>query len=251
MKCRIPFIPSSSTSFILIYLLMNIFFSESAIINSKMLKEDSEENLTSKSHNQHFYIEFDPPFISKMVQYELRNVTFIISLVTNGSELSTNELINQQFFVKFTPIVSDQYSRDVIEIIENQQIFFSSNISFDESDNLIFSSYFTVKAIFLGYSNITTELVMTYDNNETHSVPTLSNLPFQMSAVRPVSVYQTIFTVFIIAFVSLNYVNMGCQLDLQIVVNTLRSPIGPLIGFFCQFTIMPLVSERSTSCGCY
>ena len=40
----------------------------------------------------------------------------------------------------------------------------------------------------------------------------------------------------------LNTVNMGSSLDLEIVKGVLRRPIGPAVGSFCQFVLMPLVS---------
>ena len=35
---------------------------------------------------------------------------------------------------------------------------------------------------------------------------------------------------------------MGLELDLAVVLQTIRRPVGPLIGMVCQFGLMPLSS---------
>lgn len=50
------------------------------------------------------------------------------------------------------------------------------------------------------------------------------------------------FTASIIILVSLLYINFGCALDWSYLKKTVQKPIGPLIGFFGQFVVMPLVS---------
>lgn len=49
------------------------------------------------------------------------------------------------------------------------------------------------------------------------------------------------FTYSVIVLVAIIYVNMGAALDIDIVKQTMKRPIGPAIGFFSQFVIMPLV----------
>ena len=42
--------------------------------------------------------------------------------------------------------------------------------------------------------------------------------------------------------ISVAYINMGCAMDLDVVKESLRRPVGPAIGFVCQFLVMPLIS---------
>jgi predicted Na+-dependent transporter len=44
-----------------------------------------------------------------------------------------------------------------------------------------------------------------------------------------------------IVMIIINTVNMGGQLDLQIIRQVFKRPIGPAVGFASQFIIMPLV----------
>lgn len=43
-------------------------------------------------------------------------------------------------------------------------------------------------------------------------------------------------------FMLLNNINMGAQLDLEIIKSVLKRPLGPICGFISQFAIMPVVS---------
>lgn len=53
---------------------------------------------------------------------------------------------------------------------------------------------------------------------------------------------DTIFTISVAILVSILYINFGCAMDWNVCRDTLKRPIGPAIGFFCQFLIMPLVN---------
>ena len=62
-----------------------------------------------------------------------------------------------------------------------------------------------------------------------------------ISVVRPMSQITKIFTISVAVLVSINYINMGCALDLVVVMSVLKRPIAPSIGFVCQYCFMPLV----------
>ncbi|KAI6232255.1 hypothetical protein M3Y95_00467100 [Aphelenchoides besseyi] len=55
-------------------------------------------------------------------------------------------------------------------------------------------------------------------------------------------VMERIFVISIITLTTLGTVCMGCDLEVQIVLETLKRPTAPLIGFFTQFMWMPLLS---------
>ncbi|GFY76014.1 p3 protein [Trichonephila inaurata madagascariensis] len=64
----------------------------------------------------------------------------------------------------------------------------------------------------------------------------------KVTVLRQEGIMNKIFIAFVATIVTLNYVNMGCALDIKVVKEVLRKPIGPVIGFFCQFVVMPLVA---------
>merc|ERR1712172_335607 len=64
----------------------------------------------------------------------------------------------------------------------------------------------------------------------------------KVSVVRKKTIQSKLFSYSVAILVSLAYINMGCALDLEVVKKTLKKPVGPLIGFICQYFIMPLIS---------
>ena len=58
--------------------------------------------------------------------------------------------------------------------------------------------------------------------------------------------YETvneIFTQTIAVIVAISYINMGATIDLSVIKQIAKRPIGPLIGILCQYVVMPLVSQ--------
>lgn len=56
---------------------------------------------------------------------------------------------------------------------------------------------------------------------------------------RPV---DTIFIIMVSVMVCIANIGMGCKVELQVIKEVLKKPIAPIIGFTCQFLIMPVVS---------
>lgn len=67
--------------------------------------------------------------------------------------------------------------------------------------------------------------------------------PLSITVIRETRVIDTVFTYSVAILVSLIYINFGCVLDWEVLKQTLKKPIGPAIGFGCQFVLMPLVSD--------
>ena len=173
---------------------------------------------------QEFNITFSPESIRGLSEWETRNVSFHIS----ATDLTAS--LDNEFELVLATIQSPEYPRQVMEIREQNRYLFS--VSQTEPT---FSSHFQIKGLFLGYSNVSLNL---YRNKS--FVQTLGD--YSVSVVRKTSILDALFGIIIISLVTINYVNMGCHLDLQVVKETMKRPIGPVIGFVCQFTIMPLVS---------
>lgn len=53
---------------------------------------------------------------------------------------------------------------------------------------------------------------------------------------------STAFTIMVIILVSLNTVNMGCALDTDVVMQTIKRPTALLIGFFTHYFFMPVLA---------
>ena len=53
---------------------------------------------------------------------------------------------------------------------------------------------------------------------------------------------NSVFTLVLMLMVIINTVNMGSQLDLDVIKEVFKKPIGPAVGFASQFVVMPVVS---------
>lgn len=114
-------------------------------------------------------------------------------------------------------------------------------VSFDiERD--VFTTNLTVAGLFLGR----TELAAAVTNGtkiDGESVTVSSSL-MHVAVLRSQRGQRlsVIFTVVITIFVIVNTFLMGTQLDIDIILKVIKTPVGPIIGFVCQYGLMPLVS---------
>ena len=104
---------------------------------------------------------------------------------------------------------------------------------------------FNVTGKFLGYATVCPQI--TYyselDGPSTQNYTITEDLPcLKLTVIRESRAIDKAFTFSVVGLVCLMYVNMGAALDLTIVKENIRRPIGPVIGFMSQFVIMPLVS---------
>ncbi|KAK2708878.1 hypothetical protein QYM36_014490 [Artemia franciscana] len=93
--------------------------------------------------------------------------------------------------------------------------------------------YFNLTGKFIGY----TEVQILRRRNESQIERSKSLRVGVKRAERPI---DKAFTGIIVLLVSIAFINMGCSLDLKVVKETLRRPVGPMIGFVSQFAFMPL-----------
>ena len=73
-----------------------------------------------------------------------------------------------------------------------------------------------------------------------------SSTTFPISAVLADRTLNDIFTIIMISMIIVNTVNMGGQLDLHIIKEVFKRPVGPIVGFASQFVIMPMVITNQT-----
>ncbi|VDN97662.1 unnamed protein product [Rodentolepis nana] len=64
----------------------------------------------------------------------------------------------------------------------------------------------------------------------------------RMLVLRKGGITDVLFRVGLIFLLILATFFMGCEVEIDIIKSYLRRPIGPLLGFFCQFVIMPAMS---------
>ena len=93
---------------------------------------------------------------------------------------------------------------------------------------------FNITGKFLGFTKVKAEI--------RNSNKVLAESVLNVSIVRKKTIQSKVFSYSVAILVSLAYINMGCAMDLEVVRETIKKPIGPLIGFLCQYLMMPLLS---------
>ncbi|KAF7990391.1 hypothetical protein HCN44_000196 [Aphidius gifuensis] len=102
-------------------------------------------------------------------------------------------------------------------------------------ENIVWNERIKIKGLNLGKTKITLNVI----TNEGISA---SSETLLVTIIRPERLIDTIFVISVATLVSILYINFGCAIDWQIICETMKKPIGPLIGGVCQFIIMPLIA---------
>jgi len=103
-----------------------------------------------------------------------------------------------------------------------------SDMGFDrDADN--WSFIFNITGKFLGFTKVKAEIKEESD--------ILAQEVLDVSIVRKKTIESKVFSYSVAILVSLAYINMGCAMDLEVVRQTIKKPIGPLIGFLCQYLL--------------
>ncbi|VUZ41489.1 unnamed protein product [Hymenolepis diminuta] len=71
------------------------------------------------------------------------------------------------------------------------------------------------------------------------------SLGIHLKILRARGVIETVFRIFVAVMVCGLTLVMGCELDVRLIWHHLKRPISPLIGFLCQYGLMPTVSSLS------
>lgn len=111
-----------------------------------------------------------------------------------------------------------------------------SNSSVETSNtNGSTTSHLNVTGNFIGYTKVCADFV---DSNNV----TVQTQCADVSVIREPRAIDLAFTYSVAALVAIIYINMGAALDTKTIKETLRRPVGPVIGLFSQFVIMPVLS---------
>lgn len=135
-----------------------------------------------------------------------------------------------------------EYNNDTVYDVEcdNPSVAQIYNVTFDTEllenpARMFFNGSFILQGKFIGF---TAARVI----KKTNETKISSSEDLEIAVRREHLLIQKIFVYSVVTLVTLNYINMGCALDLNVVKSVLRKPIAPCIGFFSQYTIMPLVA---------
>lgn len=96
----------------------------------------------------------------------------------------------------------------------------------------------TVHGVFVSYTKLFFKACLRDGDRETNC----TEHSYLVAVLRVPSALQKSFPFLIGTIVSINYISMGCQIDIALIWKTLKKPLPPLLGCTCQFLFMPLVS---------
>lgn len=165
----------------------------------------------------------------------LLEITAAINVTFNLPSLKISEEEVKPVYFSLTDKSLTEPDEGIYRIIsQDESIASVSNSTFVKGD-IHLNSSFLVRGNFLGKTSI--RVVKSVNG----TIKDKSQL-LPVSVVRKVKEISKVFTISVAVLVSLNYINMGCALDLNVVASVLKKPIAPAIGFFSQYAIMPLVS---------
>ncbi|XP_047364466.1 ileal sodium/bile acid cotransporter-like isoform X2 [Vespa velutina] len=169
-------------------------------------------------------------FLHQIAAEQFMVEKWVVNLTTNSIGLAMEETKTVPFSVKTK--YPGNFSFDYIS--ESTNVATISGV-INQNDSNHFYGILNITGIFLGTTKI--KLYLMKDKNIEDSKDILS-----VTVVRYQRTLDTIFTVSVAILVSILYINFGCAMDWEVCKRTLKKPIGPAIGCFCQFFFMPLLS---------
>merc|ERR1711892_713311 len=125
------------------------------------------------------------------------------------------------------------------DAMQDDDGFMEIDVSGKERD---WSISVNVTGTFLGFTSIKSAVEETLKDGSVIAKP--SDEPLQLTVTRSKAkkTASKIFGYSVAALISFAYINFGCALDLNVMKEVLRKPIGPAIGFVTQFIFMPICS---------
>merc|ERR1711892_680086 len=125
------------------------------------------------------------------------------------------------------------------DAMQDDDGFMELDVSGKERD---WSISVNVTGTFLGFTSIKSAVEETLKDGSV--IAKHSDQPLQLTVTRSKAkkTASKIFGYSVAALISFAYINFGCALDLNVMKEVLRKPIGPAIGFVTQFIFMPICS---------
>ncbi|XP_054728551.1 hepatic sodium/bile acid cotransporter-like [Anastrepha obliqua] len=166
------------------------------------------------------------PVWSVQFEYEQLNMTMThsqkVSFIITGIEPSWNRDFELHVW----------HDNEAVAYVDRVETVFSSG----DGETGMVKGNFTIKAVLLGYTQVYVELQRTGYEAER------SQQSMKVIVTRSMTLLDMIFNISVGCFVMVIYVNFGAVLDLEALKRIVLCPVGPVIGLFCQFMVMPILS---------
>ncbi|CAP32681.1 Protein CBG13872 [Caenorhabditis briggsae] len=190
-------------------------------------------------------VSYTPQSIHDLEEYASTNVTATVQFPKEEFEADNIE----KYLLNVNSFHPETATAEYGEKLKTEQ--FRLNGQFYETETII-----TINGNLLGKTAMKVRLVPAATWNETDfaAEETMAKEETQRSSNRDswldvwvvrsaesrrLTVY---FVISVVVLISMANVMMGCELDIESVIATLKKPVAPAIGLFAQFIIMPLLS---------
>jgi sodium/bile acid cotransporter 3/5 len=166
-----------------------------------------------------FTVTFDPT-TGSVKEGDDQRINFTIHMDDTSPPPSTG-------YLKFEISVPDEE----IAQIRGDRLFVFRN---DEIVMRNMTRAFVIRGEFMGQTSVRVKDVSSGNFSQSEDLKVIVR--------RKQSTISTIFTYSVAILVSLNYINMGCALDMKVVGSVIRHPTAPAVGILSQYIIMPVMS---------
>uniref|UniRef100_A0A1I7TQ62 P3 protein n=1 Tax=Caenorhabditis tropicalis TaxID=1561998 RepID=A0A1I7TQ62_9PELO len=188
-------------------------------------------------------ISYSPPSIHNLEEYGSAKVNVTVKFPQE--EFEANQIEN--YLLDVNSFHPETATADYTEKLRTEQ--FRLNGQFYETETII-----TINGNLLGKTAMKVRLVpATWNDTSSFSMEEerggmreamkkdswLDVWVVRSAESRRLTVY---FVISVVVLISMANVMMGCELDIDSVIATLKKPVAPAIGLFAQFIIMPLLS---------
>jgi len=176
-------------------------------------------------------INFDPAEVSKLQEQNYTEIKLTLTFDDQEPPDNKSESYLQVELSSDDPAIASIYRHE--DSKEQQNVLLDLSELPDQKKGNNWTWTFNISANFLGFAKVNA-IAKYNDTTKTATLP--------VSVVRKKTIQSKLFSYSVAILVSLAYINMGCAMDLKVVKETLKKPIGPMIGFICQYIFMPLIA---------
>ncbi|CAJ0575125.1 unnamed protein product, partial [Mesorhabditis spiculigera] len=131
----------------------------------------------------------------------------------------------------------------IASVSSDEHLFSKNDLIYDNSTRFYtLHSNFTVNGKFLGKTGIRARFVLAKWDEYPGEDIRENTLDVAVKRGESGVLLTKIFVSSLVVVISIANVLMGCELDMNVVKEVLKRPVGPSIGFFTQFLVMPLLA---------
>ena len=183
-------------------------------------------------------IKFDPPQVEKLQEQNFTEIKVTLNFDDiDPPDNCTENYLQLNIWSDDPTVASVNHNSANTSLSDQNTVLDLNKVPGYNGNN--WTRAFNITGNFLGFAKVQAKAVQ-IKNTKEKVVVKEAMLP--VSVARKKTIQSKLFAYSVAILVSLAYINMGCAMDLKVVKDTMKKPIGPMIGFICQYVFMPLIA---------